>query len=286
MFYFMNYISLIFFMIILWYGFKPKRYKTIRKHSRKKRDYKVFYVQNRKQFHNLLMSKSRHLIGVPDAVDIVLSRRENGRIVGAFIYMNYELLRRNKYFVKNNIIKRDSAFRKKVGAPGMSLVKDQVVDNGGMKASLYHLTHLIAFRHSLSEGDFDGLLFTGTAHLNSGSRYDINYVPAYSKTIDSTLSRVQWLKDYFFEHNEQIVLDYPKVKTGFNFGKRGDPQFSLNEFELLYDFFLSWKKDHVFKYGIECHYINGSTLVDRVNVIIIDVTDNKLLVDVILGNYL
>ena len=286
MFYFMNYLSLLFVMIILWYGFKPKRYKTIRKHSRKKRDYKVFYTQDRKHFHNLLMSKSRHLYGVPDSVDIVLSKRERGRIVGAFIYMNYSLLRRNKYFIKNNIIKRDSSFRKKVSAPGMDLVNDEVINNGGTKVSLYHLTHLIAFRHSLSEGDFDGLLITGTAHLNSGSRYQINYSPAYSKTIDSTLSRVQWLKDYFFEHNEQIILDYPKVKTGFDFGEYGDPQFSLNEFELLYDFFLAWKKDHVFKYGVECYYVSGSTLVDRVNVIIIDVTDNKLLVDVILGNYL
>ena len=114
----------------------------------------------------------------------------------------------------------------------------------------------------------------------------MNYVPAYSKTIDSTLSRVQWLKDYFFENNQQIVLDYPKVKTGFNFGKRGNPQFSLNEFELLYDFFLNWKKDHVFKYGVECYYEGNSVIPDKVNVIIIDVTSNKLLVNVILGNYL
>lgn len=286
MFYIMNNISLLFLLIIFWFWFKPKRYKTIRKHSRKKRDYKVYYAKNRNHFHKLLMSKSRHLKCVSDAVDIVLSQRQNGRVIGGFIYMNHDLLSRNKYLIKNNIIKRDSSLRKRVGAPGIDLVKNEFVNTGSMKASLYHLTHLIAFRHSLSEGDFENLLFTGTAHLNSGSRYDLNYVPAYSKTIDSTLSRVQWLKDYFFENNQQIVLDYPKVKTGFNFGKRGNPQFSLNEFELLYDFFLNWKRDHVFKYGVECYYEGNSVIPDKVNVIIIDVTSNKLLVDVILGNYL
>lgn len=286
MFYVMNYTILIIFLVLLFKWCKPKRYKTIRKHSKTRRDYKVYYAQNRKQFHKYLMSKDRHLQGVSDAVDLVLCRRQYGRIVGGFIYMNYELLKRNKELIKSNMIKRDAALRKRVGAPGIGLVSSQVVDNGSGKVSLYHLTHLVAFRHSLSEGDFENLLFTGTAHLNSGSRYDLNYAPAYSKTKDSTLSRVQWLKDYFFEHNQQIILDYPKVKTGFNFGRRGDPQYSLNEFELLFDFFVNWKKDHVFKYGVECYYDGDSLIPDRVNVIIIDVTARKLLVDVVLGNYL
>ena len=286
MFYFINYIILFIILFLFLKWFSPKRYEKIRKHSMKKRDYVVYYAHNRSHFHKLLMSKSRHLTGVRDSTDIVLCRRQYGRIIGGFVYMNHYLLKRNKYLIKNNIVKRDAALRKRVGAPGINLVKNKLVDNGGTKASLYHLTHLISFRHSLSEGDFDNLLFTGTAHLNSGSRYDLNYVPAYSKTIDSTLSRVQWLKNYFFEHHEQIILDYPKVKTGFNFGKKGDPQFSLNEFELLLDFFVNWKKTHVFKYGVECLYLNDSVIPDGVNIIIIDVTANKLLVDVVLKNCL
>ena len=146
------------------------------------------------------MSKERHLSGISDGTDIVVSKKQRGRVVGAFVYMNYDLLQRNKRLIKEGIVKRDSRDRQYNSAPSIDLVKGEVVDTGSGKGSLYHLTHLVAFRHSLSEGDFDGLLFAGTAHLNSGARYDLDYVPPYSKTSDSTLSRVNYLKDYFFDN--------------------------------------------------------------------------------------
>lgn len=282
-----NYVILFFIMVVIFYACKPKRYEKIRKHSKRKRDYKVQYVSTRKKFHNLLMSKERHLPGISDATDLVIAKKQWGyRVVGAFVYMNADLLKRNKQLIKSGIISRDSKARKEYGAPGIDSVKHLTVNNGGGNLALYHLTHLIAFRHCLSEGDFDGLLFTATAHLNSGARYDLDYVPNYNGTSDSTISRINSLKDYFFENNEQIILDYPSVKTGRHFGKRGSAQYSLNEFEMLLDFFVNWKKTHVFKYGVECHYDKDSKLVDSVNVVIIDVTAGKLLVDVYLANCL
>lgn len=286
MFYVQNFIILIIILIVLFFIFKPKCYEHLRRHSNRKRDYKVQYVSSRSQFHKLLMSNKRHLSGIVDATDVVIARKERGRVVGAFVYMNYDLLQRNKRLIKEGIVKRNARERQQYGAPSMEHVKDKVVYVGGSNVSLYHLTHLIAFRHSLSEGDFDGLLFVGTAHLNSGSRYDLDYVPPYSKTTDSTLGRVNVLKSMFFENNQLLVLDCPTVKTNRNFGSRGPAQYSLNEFELLFDFFVNWKKDHVFKYGVECYYRKGSPLVHHVNVIIVDVTSNKLLVDVMLLNKL
>ena len=275
-------ILLVFYTLAL----KPKRYTGIRKHSTKKRDYRFTHVSGRNHFHKLLMSTNRHLPGVSDAVDIVIGEPTRNRVVGAFVYMNHDLLQRNKDLIKRGVIKRNAAERQRNSAPYMSQVKHRVVDTGSGKASLYHLTHLIAFRHSLSEGDANGLLFTGTAHLNSGSRYDLNYVPAYSRTKDSTTSRVNTLKELFFQNNCQLKLDYPTVDTGRNFGSRGPAQYSLNEFELFLDFLVNWKKTHVFKYGVECYYTNGSDLVHHVRVIIIDVTQGRLLVDVLLMNKL
>ena len=286
MFYVRNYLILLIIFIFLILVFKPKRYDKIRKHSKRKRNYKIQYAYNRAHFHKLLMSKERHLSGISDGTDMVISRLHRGKVVGAFVYMNYDLLQRNKQLIKDGYIKRDARERQRNGAPAIELVKDEIVDTGSGKTSLYHLTHLVAFRHSLSEGDFEGLLFTGTAHLNSGSRYDLNYVPPYSRTSDSTLSRVNTLKELFFANKQQLILGYPTVKTGRNFGSRGPAQYSLNEFELLFDFFVNWKKDHVFKYGVECFYEKGSPIVHYVNVIIIDVTSNKLLVDVLLLNKL
>lgn len=286
MFYVQNFIILITVLIILAFIFKPKRYEKLRRHSNRKRDYKVQYISSRSHFHKLLMSNKRHLSSISDGTDIVVARKQRGRVVGAFVYMNYDLLQRNKKLIKDGVVKRNARERQQHGAPSMEYVKDEAVRVGGSKISLYHLTHLIAFRHSLSEGDFDGLLFAGTAHLNSGARYDLDYVPPYSKTTDSTLGRVNMLKDMFFKNDQLLVLDCPTVKTVRNFGSRGPAQYSLNEFELLFDFFVNWKKDHVFKYGVECYYKKGSPLVHHVNVIIIDVTSNKLLVDVMLLNKL
>ena len=286
MFYVQNFIILCIVLVVLIFFLKPKGYETIRKHSERKRDYRVQYSYGRNHFHKLLMSKERHLTGISDGTDIVVSKKQRGRVVGAFVYMNYDLLQRNKSLIKEGIVKRDARERQYNSAPSIDLVKGEVVDTGSGKSSLYHLTHLVAFRHSLSEGDFDGLLFAGTAHLNSGARYDLDYVPPYSKTSDSTLSRVNYLKEYFFDNNYQIKLDYPTVRTNRNFGSKGAAQFSLNEFELLFDFFVNWKKAHVFKYGVECYYQKGSSLVHHVNVIIIDVTSHELLVDVKLMNRL
>ena len=286
MFYVQNFIILCGVLVLLAVFLTPKRYKNIRRHSSKKRDYRVQYAYNRKHFHKMLMSKDRHLSGISDGTDMVLSKKQFGKVVGAFVYMNYDLLQRNKQLIKDGVIKRNAKERQSYSAPHMDLVKDKVVDTGSGKTSLYHLTHLISFRHSLSEGDFDGLLFAGTAHLNSGARYDLDYAPPYSRTSDSTLSRVNSLKDHFFNNGFQIIMDYPTVKTNRDFGNKGAAQYSLNEFELLLDFFVNWKKDHVFKYGVECFYEKGSPLVHHVNVIIIDVTAGKLLVNVMLMNRL
>lgn len=286
MFYVQNFLILFIILFISYKVCKPKRYKTIRKHSALKRDYKVYYSSSRRMFHQQLMSRHRHLSGIKDNVDLVISKKERNRVVGAFVYMNYDLLQRNKKLIKDGIVKRDSKKRQLNGAPCIDDFRDKVVDNGSGKSSLYHLTHLIAFRHSLSEGDFEGLLFTGTAHLNSGARYNLDYVPPYSKTSDSTLSRVNKLKDMFFANDFKLYLKYPTVDVDRDFGSYGKAQYSLNDFEMLFDFFVNWKKNHVFKYGVECYYKEGSPLVYDVNVIIIDVTDRRLLVDVMLRNKL
>lgn len=286
MFYVRNFIILILIVVGFFFIYRPRRYEKLRPHSNKRRDYKVQYVGNRTQFNHYLLSKQRHLTGIPDAVDIVVARKQRGRVVGAFVYMNHELLQRNKKLIKDGIVKRDSRARQQHGAPAMDLVKDKVAVNGNKKVALYHLTHLVAFRHSLSEGDFEGLLFAGTAHLNTGARYDLDYAPAYNRTSDSTMGRVDTLKNLFFENKQTLILDCPTVKTRYNFGNRGQAQYSLNDFEHLFDFFVNWKKDHVFKYGVECHYEKGSPLVKHVRVVIIDVTAEKLLVDAILLNKL
>lgn len=278
---------ILFALVTLALIFLPaRRYKTIRKHSRRRRDYIVHYISGRKKFHKALMSKQRHINGITDATDLIIARKERGRVVGAFVYMNHELLKRNKRLIADGVITRSTTERQRYSKAFMRSYPDYVV-NGGSKQRLYHATHLISFRHSLSEGDFDGLLFAGTAHLNSGARPDLNYAPPRGGTSDSTAGRVANLKDLFFANGCQTLrLKYPGVETGRNFGSRGAAQYSLNDFEILFDFFVNWKKHHVFKYGVECFYGDDPLSVHHVRVIIIDVTAGETLVDVQLLNCL
>ena len=89
-----------------------------------------------------------------------------------------------------------------------------------------------------------------------------------------------------FANDFKLYLKYPTVDVDRDFGSYGKAQYSLNDFEMLFDFFVNWKKNHVFKYGVECYYKEGLPLVYDVNAIIIDVTDKRLLVDVLLRNKL
>lgn len=219
-------------------------------------------------------------------LDIIVSGADSqGRYRGAYVYLTKSEAARRRQLIKDGITERDANIRKQALTPGFDHVKNQGVEINGTWFSHYHRTHCVAFRHSLDEGMVDGLLFTGSSYLNSGDRPSHGYVVTNRGSSDSHDARVETLKEMFFEAQRQR-----KPLTGYALSIETDnrtlpsAQFSLDDFERLYDFMLNYRSESVIRYGVMLHYRNGGLIPSEAEVVIVDVTKRHKLVDVVLQN--
>ena len=270
------------FGIFAYQWFRRSRWRV---RAKNKNDLVVHRVGHRKLFHQLLMDT--HEYGVPRIADIVVSDLESGqkgkRVVGAFVFITKSTLQRNKDLIKRKIVTRDAKMRQKVFIPGRKQTWNNKVVVQGTTYNLWHATHLIPFRYCLSDGDVDHLLFMGTAHLNMGAKYDVGYAPPVRGTVDSNQARVKQLKEQVDKAKNGLKLVYPTV-YGSALKRYGFVQYSLDDFERLADYIINSHKDDHFKYGVECFYENGSVIPSEVQVVMINLTQHKLVFSVRLKN--
>lgn len=236
-----------------------------------------------------------------------LNKNNKERIVGAAMFINAELLEYNKNKIKNKHVNRSGESLRSANVPGYDfLAKKFNHIKNGKKIFIWHRTHLIPFRHTLSEGDtIDNLVFAGTAHLNSGNRPDIGYdLWSRSKEIDGRPQRKKDLRQNFtlnepiklpdsgiynlIKEDESIFEKYYKFNMIHDITVPGAPKdsyYSLADVEEVVDEIILDHPDSDFAYGTILEYENDFLLSPRwCTAILIDKTLNKIVFNIKLSN--
>lgn len=226
-------------------------------------------VGTREDFHKLLTDIA--LVN-PKTNSYTLAKKDSlGRIVGGLITFTGEEIDERGRDIKRGFYKRDDEARKNAQVPGFDLVKSEWVKIKDQPYPLYHRTHLVPYRFCLNDGEFESVLFTGTARLNSGFRADLKFIP----------------NDEIHAKNvRQIVQTVSTNAFAFSDSKRTQ-RLSLDDFERAVGDLVHRSAEayiHTYKYGVECFYDNESLIPSRVLAVLTDVTDKKTLFAAILEN--
>ena len=226
-------------------------------------------VGTREDFHKLLTDIA--LVN-PKTNSYTLAKKDSlGRIIGGLITFTGEEIDERGRDIKRGFYKRDDEARKNAQVPGFDLVKSEWVNVKGQSYPLYHRTHLVPYRFCLNDGEFESVLFTGTARLNSGFRADLKFIPndeTHAKTV------------------RQIVQAVSSNAFAFSDSKRTQ-RLSLDDFERAVGNLVHRSAEaytHTYKYGVECFYDNESLIPSRVLVVLTDVTEKKTLFAAVLEN--
>lgn len=226
-------------------------------------------VGTREDFHKLLTDIA--LVN-PKTNSYTLAKKDSlGRIVGGLITFTGEEIDERGRDIKRGFYKRDDEARKNAQVPGFDLVKSEWVQIKDQSYPLYHRTHLVPYRFCLNDGEFESVLFTGTARLNSGFRADSKFIPN-----DETHAK----------NVRQIVQVVSSNAFAFADSKNTQ-RLSLDDFERAVGDLVHRSAEaytHTYKYGVECFYDNESLIPSRVLVVLTDVTDKKTLFAAILEN--
>lgn len=201
-----------------------------------------------------------------------------GRPIGATALLTTDILRVRQKVIQTGIVQRSDEKRKKANTPGYDLVSHDYAKVAGQKINLYHRTHLLPFRFTLSEGDnIDGLLFTGTAHLNHGDRPQMNYLMVNNQP------RVNQLYAAYQNNHYRLVLNNIQVP-----GAPAGTHYSLDDFEQLATRIILSKKqpETEFKYEAKCHYYSEGLIPQAITVSLWDLTHQTLVFTVTLPNTL
>lgn len=179
-----------------------------------------------------------------DINNLVIARvTAYSRESGAYFDINAGLLRERRQIVRNKLVRRSDYDRQRALVPGWRTVAKDV--------HTYHRTHLIPFRYVLSEGyDIPGLLFTGTAQLNSGDRPEKGYTVRNSGFLNHQ-KRQKILLKYFARHQGRplentSIKEIAPISAIFS---DHDFIFSLDDFERLSDYYIQHAPTHNFRYG-------------------------------------
>lgn len=208
--------------------------------------------------------------------DVLVAEMPQGRPIGAIALLTTGMLRARQAMVQTGIVKRSDEQRKRAYTPGYDLVSHDYVKVAGQKINLYHRTHLLPFRFTLSEGDnIDGLLFTGTAHLNHGDRPQMNYLMMNNQ------ARVNQLYSIYQNNHYRLVLNNVQVP-----GEPVGTHYSLDDFEQLATRIILSKKqaETEFKYEASCHYDTDGLIPQSITVNLWDLTHQVLAFTVTLPN--
>lgn len=225
-------------------------------------------VATREDFHKMLTDVSL----VHKTNSYTLAKKDSlDRIVGGLITFTGEEIDERGRDIKRGFYSRDDEARKNAQVPGFDLVKSEWVKIKDQPYPLYHRTHLVPYRFCLNDGEFESVLFTGTARLNSGFRADLKFIPN-----DETHAK----------NVRQIVQAVSSNAFAFSDSKRTQ-RLSLDDFERAVGNLVHRSAEaynHTYKYGVECFYDNESLIPSRVLVVLTDVTDKKTLFAAVLEN--
>ena len=225
-------------------------------------------VATREDFHKMLTDvalvnkTNSYTLGKKDSI---------GRIVGGLVTFTGEELDERGRDIKHGFYSRDNEARKNAQVPGFDLVKSEWVKIKDQPYPLYHRTHLVPYRFCLNDGEFESVLFTGTARLNSGFRADIKFLPN-----DETHAK----------NVRQIVKAVSTNAFAFSDSKNTQ-RLSLDDFERAVGDLVHRSAEaytHTYKYGVECFYDTDSLIPSRVLAVLTDVTDKKTLFAAVLEN--
>lgn len=225
-------------------------------------------VANREDFYKMLTDVSL----IHKTNSYTLAKKDSlGRIVGGLITFTGEELAERGRDIKRGFYSRDDEARKNAQVPGFDLVKSEWVKIKDQPYPLYHRTHLVPYRFCLNDGEFENVLFTGTARLNSGFCADSKFIPN-----DKTHAK----------NVRQIVQAVSSNAFAFADSKNTQ-RLSLDDFERAVGDLVHRSAEaytHTYKYGVECFYDTDSLISSRVLAVLTDVTDKKTLFAAVLEN--
>lgn len=225
-------------------------------------------VATREDFHKMLTDVSL----VHKTNSYTLAKKDSlDRIVGGLVTFTGEELDERGRDIKRGFYKRDDEARKNAQVLGFDLVKSEWVKIKDKPYPLYHRTHLVPYRFCLNDGEFENVLFTGTARLNSGFRADLKFIPN---------------DENHAKNVRQIVQVVSSNAFAFSDSKRTQ-RLSLDDFERAVGELVHRSAEaypHIYKYGVECFYDTDSLIPSRVLTVLTDVTDKKTLFAAVLEN--
>ena len=225
-------------------------------------------VATREDFHKMLTDVSL----VHKTNSYTLAKKDSlDRIVGGLITFTGEEIDERGRDIKRGFYSRDDEARKNAQVPGFDLVKSEWVKIKDQPYPLYHRTHLVPYRFCLNDGEFESVLFTGTARLNSGFRADLKFIPNDETHAKNVRQIVQAVSSNVFAFADS----------------KNTQRLSLDDFERAVGDLVHRSAEaynHTYKYGVECFYDNESLIPSRVLAVLTDVTDKKTLFAAILEN--
>lgn len=255
-------------------------------------------LNNRKQFELWLFN-----VKLPTGT-LVLGGPENTsegqeRPTGAIVYLNAQKVLENQSSTKSDRLRRNDSKRSDADVPGFNEVskKDSQFVNGE-RVYLWHRTHLIPYRHTLSEGnDIPYLLFAGTAHLNSGDRPQIGYeVQSGKRGKHSRERRKEKLVRYFrcgypikdyettlelFQADKSIFDElYSGLANPDSIMVNGAPKdshYSLADVEEAVEIIIESNRENSYAYAVICHYKNDTDVIpESVSALLINHTEGTV----------
>lgn len=225
-------------------------------------------VATREDFHNMLTDVSL----VHKTNSYTLAQKDSlGRIIGDLVTFTGEELDERGRDIKRGFYTRDDEARKNAQVPGFDLVKSEWVKIKDQSYPLYHRTHLVPYRFCLNDGEFERVLFTGTARLNSGFRADLKFIPNDENHAKNVRQIVQAVSTNAFAFSDS----------------KHTQRLSLDDFERAVGGLVHRSAEaytHTYKYGVECFYDTESLIPSRVLAVLTDVTEKKTLFAAVLEN--
>ena len=225
-------------------------------------------VATREDFHNMLTDVSL----VHKTNSYTLAQKDSlGRIIGGLVTFSGEELDERGRDIKRGFYTRDDEARKNAQVPGFDLVKSEWVKIKDQSYPLYHRTHLVPYRFCLNDGEFERVLFTGTARLNSGFRADLKFIPNDENHAKNVRQIVQAVSTNAFAFSDS----------------KHTQRLSLDDFERAVGGLVHRSAEaytHTYKYGVECFYDTESLIPSRVLAVLTDVTEKKTLFAAVLEN--
>lgn len=225
-------------------------------------------VANREDFYKMLTDVSL----IHKTNSYTLAKKDSlGRIVGGLVTFTGEELDERGRDIKRGFYSRDDEARKNAQVPGFDLVKSEWVKIKDQPYPLYHRTHLVPYRFCLNDGEFENVLFTGTARLNSGFCADSKFIPNDKTHVKNVRQIVQAVSSNAFAFADS----------------KNTQRLSLDDFERAVGDLVHRSAEaytHTYKYGVECFYDTDSLIPSRVLAVLTDVTDKKTLFAAVLEN--